>query len=211
MLDAEKEASLGSNDFQGATLGSNGNCYIFRLAETYLLRAEARLYQGNAGGAAADVNEVRKRANAKYMYPTVNIGDIMNERARELYMEEFRKAELGRVSMILANTGIPDEWGNVYDKETWNKQNGTDRTGGSYWYQRLMHYSFYNSPDVPFKSGGIEITYKMDKHNLYWPIPHFAETANSEAKLWQNFGYDGYDPNCKMWATWQEADEDAHK
>ena len=105
--------------------------------------------------------------------------------------EEFRKAELGRVSMILANTGIPDEWGNVYDKETWNKQNGTDRTGGSYWYQRLMHYSFYNSPDVPFKSGGIEITYKMDKHNLYWPIPHFAETANSEAKLWQNFGYDG--------------------
>ena len=136
------EASLGSNDFQGATLGSNGNCYIFRLAETYLLRAEARLYQGNAGGAAADVNEVRKRANAKYMYPTVNIGDIMNERARELYMEEFRKAELGRVSMILANTGIPDEWGNVYDKETWNKQNGTDRTGGSYWYQRLMHYSF---------------------------------------------------------------------
>ncbi len=58
MLDAEKEASLGSNDFRGATLGSNGNCYIFRLAETYLLRAEARLYQGNAGGAAADVNEV---------------------------------------------------------------------------------------------------------------------------------------------------------
>ena len=87
MLDAEKEASLGSNDFRGATLGSNGNCYIFRLAETYLLRAEARLYQGNAGGAAADVNETRKRANAKYMYPTVNIGDIMNERARELYME----------------------------------------------------------------------------------------------------------------------------
>lgn len=209
MLDGKAEESMGSNDFQGASLGGNGNCYIFRLAETYLLRAEAKLYQGNAGGAASDVNEVRKRANAKYMYSTVNIGDIMNERARELYMEEFRKAELTRVSMILAKTGIPDEWGNVYDINTWDKQNGTDRTGGSYWYQRLMHYSFYNDPRIPFKSGGKEITYKMDKHNLYWPIIRSVINANSGAQLWQNYGYDGYDPNCKMWATWQEADANA--
>ena len=106
--------------------------YLFRLAETYLLRAEAKLYQGNATGAAADVNEVRKRAKCSQLYTTVNIGDIMDERGRELWMEEFRNVELTRVSMILAMTGIPDEWGNVYDKDTWDKQDGTDRNGGSY-------------------------------------------------------------------------------
>ncbi len=213
LLDKKAEDNLGANDFQGASLGANGNCYIYRLAETYLLRAEAKLYQGNAGGAAEDVNEVRRRANAKYMYPTVNIGDIMDERARELYMEEFRKAELTRVSLILAKTGIADEWGNTYDLNTWDKQEGQDLSGGSYWYQRLVHHSFYNNPQ--FNNGVVssgsksEIRYKMDKHNLYWPIPNWAHTGNNEAQLWQNYGYDGYDPNCKMWTTWQEADADA--
>lgn len=213
LLDMKAEENLGSNDFQGVSLGGNGNTYIFRLAETYLLRAEAKLYQGNAGGAAQDVNEIRKRANAKYMYSTVNIGDIMNERARELYMEEFRKVELTRVSLILAKTGIPDEWGNVYDINTWDKQAGQDLKGGSYWYQRLVHHSFYNNPN--YNNGDIttgkgkEIHYKMDKYNLYWPIPNWAHTGNNEAQLWQNFGYDGYDANCKMHATWQEADEAA--
>lgn len=212
MLDKKNEDNLGSNDFQGASLGANGSVYIFRLAETYLLRAEAKLYQGNAGGAAQDVNEVRRRANAKYMYTTVNIGDIMNERARELYMEEFRKAELTRVSLILAKTGIPDEWGNTYDINTWDKQEGTDLSGGSYWYQRLVHYSFYNNPlynNGEIKSGNKNIRYRMDKHNLYWPIPNWAHTGNNEAQLWQNYGYDGYDANVKMHATWQEADEAA--
>lgn len=212
LFDKKNEDNRGSNDFQGASLGANGNVYIFRLAETYLLRAEAKLYQGNAGGAAQDVNEIRKRANAKYMYTTVNIGDIMNERARELYMEEFRKAELTRVSRILAMTGIPDEWGNTYDINTWDKQEGTDLSGGSYWYQRLVHYSFYNNPlynNGEIKSGSKNIRYKMDKHNLFWPIPNWAHTGNNEAQLWQNYGYDGYDANCKMHNTWQEADEAA--
>lgn len=58
----------GANQFNGATKGnsvSNGNLYLFRLAETYLLRAEAKFYQGNPIGAAEDVNVVRRRANAK--------------------------------------------------------------------------------------------------------------------------------------------------
>lgn len=215
MLDAKAEDNLGANDFQGATLGANGSAYIYRLAETYLLRAEARLYQGRAGDAAQDVNEIRRRANAGYMYTTVNIGDIMNERARELYMEEFRKCELTRVSRILAMTGIADEWGNTYNINTWDKQQGTDLAGGSYWYQRLVHYSFYNNPN--FTNGDIttgngkEIHYKMDKKNLFWPIPNFAMTGNNEAKLWQNYGYDGYDEGCRMWSTWQEADADARQ
>ena len=38
---------MGANQFNGATKGnsvSNGNLYLFRLADTYLLRAEAKFY-----------------------------------------------------------------------------------------------------------------------------------------------------------------------
>lgn len=210
-LDKKNDDVLSSNDFQGSSLGANGSIYIYRLAETYLLRAEARLYQGKAGLAAEDVNEVRRRANAKDMYTTVNIGDIMNERARELYMEEYRKAELTRVSMCLAMSGTPDEWGNVYDINTWDKQSGTDLQNGSYWYQRLMHYSFYGmgNQGIPVKSGGHEFKYRMDKKNLFWPIPKGVTDGNIKGQLWQNYGYEGYDPNCPLWDNWEDAYQDA--
>ncbi len=203
-----------ADEIQGSTTGGNGNLYVFRLAETYLLRAEAKLYQGNGGGAADDLNELRRRAKCSQMYNgAVNIGDIMNERGRELYMEEFRHAELVRVSMILANTGIADEWGNTYSAATWDKQEGIDRNGGSYWYQRLMHYSYYN------RGGGINsgkwgpFEFLMGKHNLYWPINKSAIEANKKGQLKQNFGYEGYDEAVPVWETWEEAvaDEDNAK
>ena len=87
---------------------------------------------GDATGAADDVNEVRKRAHCEQHYTTVTIGDIMNERARELYLEELRQVELSRVSYCLALSGKPDEWGNVYDVNTYDRQEGTDANGGSY-------------------------------------------------------------------------------
>ena len=44
--------------------GNNKDRMKFRLAETYLLLAEARLMQNNAQGAADAINVIRKRANA---------------------------------------------------------------------------------------------------------------------------------------------------
>lgn len=194
-----------SNEYQGATTGSNANFYLYRLAEAYLVRAEARLYQGRAGDAANDVNELRKRAKCSQLYNgSVNIGDIMDERARELYLEEFRHVELVRVSMCLAMTGIADEWGNTYDINTWDKQTGTDAAGGSYWYQRVYHHNYYNHGKIV--SGGKEINYTMSKHMMFWPVSHDAIIGNKFVPLYQNFGYDGYDPNIPMWSTWQEAD-----
>lgn len=196
--------STGSSDVRGARSGSNGNLYLFRLAETYLLRAEARLYQGNATGAAEDVNVVRKRANAKYMYKTVNIGDIANERARELFLEEFRKVELTRISMCLAKSGIPDEWGNTYG-DNWDKQSGTDLTGGSYWYQRCVKYNIYNRGYTIRSGNATALNYTLDKRNLFWPIPNSAITANNKATLAQNYGYDGYNASTPMWDNWEDA------
>ena len=55
ILDKTAEGNLGANQFNGASTGSNGNLYLFRLAETYLIRAEARFYQGNVTGAAGSM------------------------------------------------------------------------------------------------------------------------------------------------------------
>lgn len=202
--DAVADANPSSNEWQGARNGSNGNLYQFRLAETYLLRAEAKLYQNRAVEAAEDVNIVRRRANAKYMYTMVNIGDIANERARELFLEEFRKVELTRISMCLAHSGIPDEWGNMYGDD-WDKQSGTDLAGGSYWYQHCVKYNIYNRGYTISSGNAVALNYTIDKRNLFWPIPNDAITANNKAELAQNYGYDGYDPAVQMWDNWEDA------
>lgn len=206
--DATAEANQGANQFNGATTGSNANWYLYRLAETYLLRAEAKLYQGK--DATSDVNEVRRRAKCSQFYTSVNIGDIANERARELYLEEWRAMELKRISYCLALSGKPDEWGNTYSKDNWDKQSGTDVTGGSYWYQRLTRYSVYNQNPDGITSGPNTLYFTLDKRNVYWPIPNDAITANNMAQLAQNYGYDGYDANIQMWDNWEDAvaDED---
>lgn len=205
IFDKSAEDKLGANQFNGATTGSNGNMYLFRLAETYLLRAEARFYQGDKAGAAADVNVVRKRANARHLFTAaeLTIGTIADERARELYMEEWRQAELVRISWCLAKSGQPDEWGNTYDIKTWDKQEGTDKHGGSYWFRRLTTYSLFNNG--PIQSNGVSLNYQVNKRNLFWPVPNSAITANNKAKLRQNYGYDGYDATIPMWDDWQKA------
>lgn len=207
MYDYSSEANQASTQFNGSTStsGSDGcaDWYLYRSAEAYLIRAEAKVYKGDAAGAAADINKVRQRAGCKQLYTTANIGSVMDERARELFMEEWRQVEISRVSYCLAKSGTPDEWGNVYDINTYDKQSGTDDNGGSYWYQRIVHYNdFYNkNPQLTVKNR----IFTIDKHNLYLPIPQTAIDANSHAQLRQNYGYDGYDDSIEMWESWEDA------
>ena len=72
-----------------------------RLAETYLLRAEAKLAKGDLAGAATDINAIRNRAQATPVVAAdVNIDLILDERARELYQEEFRLNTLMRLGKL---------------------------------------------------------------------------------------------------------------
>jgi len=183
-----------------ATPGSNRNdggaadWYCYRLAETYLLRAEANFYKGNIAQATADVNAVRTRAQCSQLYATVNLGDIVNERARELYMEEWRHMELSRISYSLALSGKADEWGNTYNVNTLSEN--------SYWYQRIQHYNdYYNKNKVTVRGRN----YVIAPHNIYWPIPQGAIDANLYAKLRQTPGYNGYNANVEIWTNWQDA------
>lgn len=76
--------------------------YLMRLSETYLLRAEANMLKGDMGAAAADINVVRSRANATLLTAgDVNIDVILDERARELYGEEFRLNTLMRTGKLV--------------------------------------------------------------------------------------------------------------
>lgn len=75
--------------------------YAMRLAETYLLRAEAYLSKGDKAMAAADINVVRSRANATPVDPSdVDIDYILDERARELVTEEPRRLTLARLGVL---------------------------------------------------------------------------------------------------------------
>lgn len=211
--DVTAENNQGAVDFNGASAGSVADWYLYRLAEAYLLRAEAKFYMGDAT-AKDDLNELRKRANCSQLYTgAVTIGDIMDERARELYFEEWRNMELTRVSYCLALTGKPDEWGNTYDLNTWDKSEGTDvgvNTPSSYWYKRVtLCGGMYNRG--PINSANKAINYTMDKRNVYWPIPESAITANKRGQLAQNFGYTGYDAAAPKWSTWEEAVADEDK
>ena len=76
--------------------------YSMRLAETYLIRAEAHLGNGDATSAAADINVVRQRAGAPDVTSgEVDIDYILDERLRELHFEEFRLLTLTRLGKLV--------------------------------------------------------------------------------------------------------------
>lgn len=85
------------NHFGGGWVMQFRDWHACRSAETYLLLAEAQLRGGDAATAAKTLNVVRDRANAEYKYSTVDIYDILAERARELSWEEQRWPTLLRM------------------------------------------------------------------------------------------------------------------
>lgn len=72
---------------------------VFRLAEMYLIEAEATLRNGGSASIAAGfINKLRERAygDASGDVTTVSLDDILNERMRELYWEGSRRTDLIR-------------------------------------------------------------------------------------------------------------------
>ncbi|MCD8260344.1 MAG: RagB/SusD family nutrient uptake outer membrane protein [Bacteroides sp.] len=179
--------------------GGAGDLYCYRLAETYLLRAEAKVWKGDFPGVAADVNTVRRRVQCSKLFDAseMNMGIVMDERARELYYEELRHVELSRVSYIFALTGKTDEFGQRYTIE------GLETN--SYWYQRITAYNNYYNKGVVTRSG---VEYTIAPYHIYWPVPQTALEANREGILNQNKGYTGYENNIIPWDNLEEAMKD---
>ena len=95
---------------------------IFRLADTYLMRAEAYHNLGNNDLAMADINEVRERAygDESGNITAIEVTDefILNERAREFYYEAQRRTDLVRFGQFTNGTYKWQWKGNSYDGTT---------------------------------------------------------------------------------------------
>lgn len=82
--------------------GSYNDQTYLRLAETYLLKAEAQLKLGDKQGAAETINVIRRRSNASDISASdVTIDFILDERSRELIAEEHRRYTLLRTGKWL--------------------------------------------------------------------------------------------------------------
>lgn len=91
-----------TNPAQSGGGNNNKDVYAIRLAETLLMRAEAYVGLGRQADAAADINAIRNRAKATPVLPAdVDLDLILDERARELYAEEFRHITLRRMGKLL--------------------------------------------------------------------------------------------------------------
>ncbi|MCF2489407.1 RagB/SusD family nutrient uptake outer membrane protein [Dyadobacter sp. CY347] len=171
--------------------GGNTDWYVFRLAETYLLRAEAYAWKGDLVKAAADVNAVRTRANCSPLAPAkINIGTILDERARELYFEEPRKTELTRVAYIFAMTGKPAPNGKTYNMESFSDNN--------YYYDRVMEKSDFYNKGVKTRHAD---EYTMSPYHVLWPVPQSAIDGNVQGRINQNKGYNGFQSNVPALTT----------
>lgn len=96
---------------------------VMRLADAYLLRAEARIQQNNTAGAAEDINVLRDRAFKEYRAKTgnatagavtaaqMNMDFLLDERIRELVGEENRRYTLVRTGKLAERVKmIMDKW-----------------------------------------------------------------------------------------------------
>jgi hypothetical protein len=162
--------------------GGHSDWYIFRVAETFLLRAEAYFWKGDLANAATDINKVRSRAGAPALAASaINIGTILDERARELFYEEPRKTELTRIAYILAMTGKPAYNGKTYSMTNFSENN--------FFFDRVMEKNIFYQRGIKTNFG---VTYTLSPYHVLWPVPTSSIQANTYGRINQNKGYTGF-------------------
>lgn len=114
---------------------------VMRLAEQYLIRAEARLHQGNIEGAISDVNVLRQRAGvAPVLAENLSVDElykiIQDERRRELFSEWghrwFDLKRTGRGSEVFGSNPLwqnTDVWYPIPEQERLKNTNLTQNPG----------------------------------------------------------------------------------
>jgi len=91
------------------------NIMIYRLAETYLIGAEAHMELGNTDQALEYLNPVRNRAHAASL-DTIDQQTILDERARELAFEGQRWYTIKRMGVLVSQIkkyAGNDNWRNI--------------------------------------------------------------------------------------------------
>jgi len=147
-----------------ATNANNNDFKIMRLAEMYLIKAEARVSAGDLPGAAATLKTLRdNRFNPAQTLPglpalgtaTVAWKAILDERRKEFALEGYRFIDIKRLG-VLANSGI--------DRHPADYQSTT------------ANYPAGNPSNLPLNS------YK-------WALPIPVAETNVNTQVQQNIGY----------------------
>lgn len=81
-------------------IGNLNATFIMRMAEVYLIAAEADILANGGANAMSYINKVRARAGAKALSGTATIRTVLDERARELCGEGTRFFDLKRTGMF---------------------------------------------------------------------------------------------------------------
>ena len=86
---------------------------IYRLADTYLLKAEAQFKLGDAPGRHCSyINVIRNRSKATPITAAqVTLDYILDERSRELFIEEERRMTLLRTHKWFTRTQLYNKFG----------------------------------------------------------------------------------------------------
>jgi hypothetical protein len=104
------------------TQSPNFDDYIaLRLGETYLFKAEAQFKLGLPDDAATTINILRSRANASLVTAAdLNLDFILDERSRELFLEEQRRYTLLRTHKWFERTNANNHFGgeNIVRRDT---------------------------------------------------------------------------------------------
>jgi len=92
---------------------------VFRLADAYLMRAEALFNMGDANGAVADINTIRERAfgntDGNITSAELTSQFILDERGREFYYEAQRRTDLVRFGQFTDGNHKWQWKGGTYD------------------------------------------------------------------------------------------------
>ena len=141
---------------------------------------------------------MRTRAGATPVQANdVTIGEVLDERARELYYEENRHVELVRIAYTYARSGKACEifGGKVYSLENFSGPGGTNshikQMGVNFWYDRVVSKSNFYNQGVKHKWA----EYKVSVHHALWPVPASAINTNLKGVINQNVGYPGAENN----------------
>ena len=145
---------------------NNTNFCLARLAEAYLLYAEAALATGNSAEALKYVNKIQERAGSKTISTSVDLQTIMDEKQYELWFEGCRWFDIVRWGIakqcydkVLDN--IPLQWDEYF------------QSGGTK--PHKLVYKIHH----PFADAGIKLEFVAGK-NEYWPIPQTVIEVNNE-------------------------------
>lgn len=172
--------------------------YVYRSAEVYLMLAECYYWKDQPAQAAEMMNVVRSRAGADPLTATdMNIGEILHERARELYYEENRHVELVRMSYTYAKFGKACEvfGGRTYSLDNISGPGGAGsnvkQEGFNFWYDWVVKNNNFYNKGVKHKWA----EYKVSVHHILWPVPAKAINSNILGVINQNIGYPGTEKN----------------